>query len=74
MEIALQLPEQKDQIIQDSMMHDQYTELCKATAKGGNVDKGYEIQDGLLLWKNRSFLLKKTREGIIKSEHNSKVA
>jgi len=74
MEVASLLPEQKQKIIIDALLDEDYQKRCKAITKGHNADPHYEIIDKLLCWKRRIFAAARTRERIITSEHDSKIA
>lgn len=73
-EVDQLLLEQKETIMQDAKLDDQYKEISNARGNSNKVESNYSIEDNLLCWKNRSFAPKQTRERIMKSEHNSKVA
>jgi hypothetical protein len=74
MEVESLLPEQKQRIINDALLDERYRSICKLVKKENNSDTNYEIIDDLLCWKGRLYAPKKTRERIIKSEHDSKIA
>jgi len=73
-EVELLLPEQKQRIIEEAMLDDDYRSICKRISKGNNEDFNYEILDNLLCWKGRLYAPRRTRERIIRSEHDSKIA
>ena len=56
------------------MLDEQYRGICKEISKGNNVHTIYEIIDNLLCWKGRLSAPERTRERIIRSEHDSKIA
>lgn len=47
-EITLLSSDQKEAIIQDAKLDDEYMQLCKAVSKGDNVVGIYSIQEELL--------------------------
>jgi len=74
LDIDLLIPARTEGIILDAKLDDQYLGICRAIAKSNTVDKSYSIEDNLLCWKGRIYAPKRTRERIMKSEHDSKVA
>jgi hypothetical protein len=74
LEVTLLSSDQKEAIIQDAMLDEEYMQLCKAVTKGENVDINYTIQEDLLAWKGRIYVPKNMREKVMKSEHDSKIA
>jgi len=74
MELELLLPEQKQRIINDALQDDDYRSICKRISRGTNEDSNYEIWEDLLCWKGRLYAPQRTRDRIIKSEHDSKIA
>jgi hypothetical protein len=74
MEVELLLPEVKERIKEKAMLDEKYRELCKEVTKGGNIDKGFTITDGLLCWKNRIYVPEGLQQRVMQSEHDSKVA
>jgi hypothetical protein len=50
------LPEAKERIKEKAMLDEKYRELCKQVLSGGNIDKGFEIKNELLCWKNRIYV------------------
>jgi len=74
MAVEILLPEQKRNIIDDALLDERYRSICKLVKKGNNSDDNYEIIDDLLCWKGRLYAPKKTRNGIIRPEHDSKIA
>jgi hypothetical protein len=74
MEVESLLPEQKQRIINDALADDFYKSVCKEVAKGKYIDTNYELIDDLLCWKGRLYAPERTRERIMKSEHDSKIA
>jgi len=74
MEVESLLPEQKQRIINDALADDLYKSICKEVAKGKNIDTNYELIDDFLCWNGRLYAPERTRERIMKSEHDSKIA
>jgi hypothetical protein len=74
MEVESLLPEHKQRIINDALLDEDYKNRGKGITKGDSVDTYYEIIDDLLCWKGSVFAPAKTRERIIRSEHDSKIA
>jgi hypothetical protein len=74
LEVTLLSSEQKEAIIQDAKLDDEYIRLCKAVSKGENIDKNYAIKEDILTWKGRIYVPKGMKNKVMKSEHDSKVA
>jgi len=73
-EVESLLPEQKQRINNDALADEVYKSIYKEVAKEKCIDKNYEIIDDLLCWKGRLYAPEKTRQRIMKSEHDSKIA
>jgi len=74
LEVALLSSDQKEAIIQDAKLDDEYMRICKAVSKGEKVDDHYSIQEDLLAWKGRIYVPKAMRKKVMKSEHDLKIA
>jgi hypothetical protein len=74
MEVELLLPEAKERIKEKAMLDEKYRKLCKQVTKGGNIDKGFSITEGLLCWKNRISVPEGLRPRVMQSEHDSNLA
>jgi hypothetical protein len=74
LEVTLLSTDQKEAIIQDAMLDEEYRQLCKAVTKCENVDINHTIQEDYLAWKGRIYVPKNMREKVMKSEHDSKIA
>jgi hypothetical protein len=61
LDIALLSSEQKEALIQDAKLDEEYIQLCKAVLKGENVDNNYAIQNEVLTWKGRIYVPKAMR-------------
>ena len=73
LDIALLSSDQKEAIMQDAKMDNEYIQLFRAVSKGANVDCSYAIQEDMLTWKGRIYVPKAMRKTVIKSEYDSKV-
>jgi hypothetical protein len=47
-EVDLLLPEARETIKEQAMLHDTYRELCKQVSKEGNIDMNFSITDELV--------------------------
>jgi len=56
------------------MLDNKYRDWCKQIARGGYIDKGYNMKEELLCWKNRVYVLEGLWQRIMESEHDYKVA
>jgi hypothetical protein len=74
LEVVLLSPDQKEAIIQDAKMDEEYMKICKAVSKGDNVDANYSIQEDLLAWNGWIYVPRAMRKKVMKSEHDSKIA
>jgi hypothetical protein len=74
LEVALLSPDQKEAIIQDAKMDEEYMKICRAVSKGDNVDANYSSEEDLQAWKGRIYVPKAMRKKVMKSEHDSKIA
>jgi hypothetical protein len=74
LEVALLSSDQKEAIIQDAKMDEEYMKICRAVSKGDNVDAHYSIKEDLLAWKGTIYVPKAMRKKVMKSEHDSKIA
>jgi hypothetical protein len=74
MEIEMWLPEQKKRIISDAMVDEQNRSIYKGVTKVGNIDSNSEIIEDLLCWMGRLYAPEKTRNRIMISEHDAKIA
>jgi len=74
LEVTLLSSEQKEAIIQDAKLDDEYIRLCKAVSKGESVDTNYAIKEDILTWKRRIYVPTRMRNRVMKSEHDSKIA
>jgi len=74
LDIALLSSDEKEAIIQDAKIDDEYIQLFKAVTKGESVDINYAIQEDVLAWKERLNVPKAMRGKVMKSEQNSKEA
>jgi len=74
LDIALLSSEQKEAIIQDAKIDEEYIQLCKTLTKGENIDSSYAIQEHVLVGKGRIDVPKAMWKKVLKSEHDLKVA
>jgi len=74
LEVMLLSSEQKEAIIQDAKLDDEYIRICKAISKKENVDPNYAIKEDILTWKGRIYVPKGMKRKVMKSEHDSKIA
>jgi len=74
LEITLLSSDQKEAIIQDAKLDEEYMQLYKAVSKGENINAKYTIQEELLAWNGMVYAPKAMRGKVMKSNHNSKVA
>jgi len=56
LDIALLSTDQKEALIQDAKVDDEYIHLCKAVSRGETVDINYAIQDEVLTWEGRIYV------------------
>jgi hypothetical protein len=71
LDVVLLSSDQKEAIIPDARLDDEYMQLCKAVSKGEMVDANYTIQEELVAWKGRIYIPKAMRKQVMKSEHDS---
>jgi hypothetical protein len=74
LDIMLLSSDQKEAIIQDAKLDEEYMQLCKAGLNAENVDRHYMLKEGLLAWKGRIYVPKANRKKVMKSEYDRKVA
>jgi hypothetical protein len=74
LDIALLSSDQKEAIIQDAKLDEEYTQLCKPVSMGENIDINHAMQDEVLTCKGRIYVPEAMRKMVMKSEHDSKVA
>jgi len=74
LEVTLLSSEQKEAILQDAKLDDEYIRLCKAVLKGENVNTNYAIKEDILTWKGRIYVPKGMKKKVMKSEYDSKIA
>jgi len=67
------VPEQKERIIQDAKLDDQYKGICRSIGKH-TVDENYSVEDSVLCWKGMPYAPERTRARIMKLKHACKVA
>ena len=73
-EVDQWLPEAMEWIQEKALLDEDYMAICRQLSSGGNIDKGYEIRNDLLCWKNRGHAPNGLGKRIMESEHDSKVA
>jgi hypothetical protein len=74
LDIALRCSDQKETIIQDAKLDEEYTQLCKLVSKEENIDINHAIQDEVLTCNARIYVPEAMRKMVMKSELDSKVA
>jgi hypothetical protein len=74
MAIEQLLPDAQERIKEKALLDEDYMAICKQVSSGGKIDEHFEIKGDLLCWKNRLYVPKGLRKGIMNSEHDSKVA
>jgi hypothetical protein len=74
LDIETLLPEGKEIMKENVMLDDKDREMCKQVVVEGNINKGYTIQDELLCWRNRVYVLQGFRQRVMQSEQDLKIA
>jgi hypothetical protein len=66
--------DQKEAIIRNANLDEEYMHLCTAVSKGEKMDESYTIREDMLACKKRINVPRAMRKKVMKSEHDSKIA
>jgi len=73
LDIMLLGSDQKEEMIKNGKLDDDYIQLCKRVTKGKNINLKYGIQEDVLTWKGRLYVPRDIQNKVMKSEHDSTI-